>query len=65
MEPYQKRIVEKRDVLASDKDALEDFILNNIIFLSLPETDRQLLADQFYLMTELLDVLNKRIARFT
>ena len=64
LQPHQQRVVDEKNELQKKHDALSDFILENPIFLKLPEDEQRDLEKQFSIMGQYLDVLNRRISRF-
>ena len=62
--PRQQRVVTERDELEKKFKDLVTFILENPIFVSLPDKEQEDLTLQQELMGKYIDVLNRRIARF-
>ena len=62
--PHQQRVVTERDELEKKFKDLVTFILENPIFVSLPDKEQEDLTLQQELMGKYIDVLNRRIARF-
>lgn len=62
--PHQQRVVTERDELEKKFKDLVTFILENPIFVSLPDKEQEDLNLQQELMGKYIDVLNRRIARF-
>ena len=62
--PHQQRVVTERDELEKKFKDLGTFILENPIFVSLPDKEQEDLKLQQELMGKYIDVLNSRIARF-
>ena len=62
--PHQQRVVTERDELEKKFKDLVTFILENPIFVSLPDKEQEDLKLQQELMGKYIDVLNSRIARF-
>lgn len=64
MPAHQQRVVLERMELAEKAEALESFINNNPLFLTLPECEREDMRDQLKHMRDYSDVLMQRICRF-
>ena len=62
--PHQQRVVTERGELEKKFKDLVTFILENPIFVSLPDKEQEDLKLQQELMSKYIDVLNSRIARF-
>ena len=62
--PHQQRVVTEKDELEKKFKDLGTFILENPIFVSLPDKEQEDLKLQQELMGKYIDVLNSRIARF-
>ena len=62
--PHQQRVVTEKDELEKKFKDLSVFILENPIFVSLPDKEQEDLTLQQELMGKYKDVLNRRIARF-
>ena len=62
--PHQQRVLDERAELKDRHSKLSAFILDNPIFLNLPEAEQARLQRQEQLQAQLLDVLNERIANF-
>lgn len=61
MEPHVKRVVCEREELAKKCDALLLF-LSGDVFLSLPKEKKDLLHEQYALMRDYLNILDRRLA---
>ena len=65
MQPHQERVVTESNELREKLTKLAAFISGNKTFEALPAEDQSLLRQQRDIMSEYLDVLGARIARFT
>jgi hypothetical protein len=65
MQPHQERVVAESNELRDRLLKLTSFISKGEVFDTLPEEDKSLLREQRNLMDEYLDVLRRRIERFT
>jgi len=63
MKDYQQRVIDEKNTLETKTQALNNFILS-AGFERLDQEDKNLLNDQFVCMTQYLEILEKRIARF-
>ena len=63
LQPWQERVVEEKEQLAERLEKLNAFLVSQAC-LSLPFEERCLLARQALTMTQYLDILLDRIARF-
>ena len=63
LEPYQKRLMAERTILADNFSRLSK-AFNKNTFLALPFLDRELLEKQHRAMDATLRVLNERISKF-
>lgn len=63
MQEYQQRVVTEKTELDTKREALNKFLVGNVIG-TLPEEDRSLLFRQAEAMTAYSFVLGDRIARF-
>ena len=63
LEPYQQRVVEEKAELDSRISSLTAFMPTET-FKGLPEAERRRMGRQWWLMTELSQVLGERIAAF-
>jgi hypothetical protein len=64
MQPHQERVVAESNELRERVTKLTAFISGNETFGKLDAKDQSLLRQQRDIMTEYLDVLGERIARF-
>ena len=62
--PHQQRVLDEQADLLDRLAKLDAFILDNPVFLGLPEEDRQLLEQQSKTMAVLTEILATRIERF-
>lgn len=62
--PHELRVVAEREQRNGELDRLGKFIDENPVFKNLHSTDQYLLHQQRKIMAELVEVLDKRIARF-
>lgn len=62
MSSHIERMIQEREELSEKINKLEDFILNNPVFTSLPECKIVLLQKQFELMVSYEEVLTERIS---
>ena len=64
MNEFQERVINERKELNDKMIKLHEFITNNTIFRSLSEEDQLLLKDQYRVMRQYSDILDRRIERF-
>ena len=64
MQPFQERVLTERKELREKLTLLTSFISGNPGFRALDAEDQRLLRTQRNIMSEYLDVLEDRIARF-
>jgi len=64
VQPHQRRVLAERDELKDNHSKLSAFILDNPIFLNLPEAEQARLQKQEQLQAQLLGVLDERISGF-
>lgn len=64
LQPHQQRVVEEYDQLAEKTKKLNDFIMDNPIFLDLPIEEKADLKIQYAAMCKYQDALERRIKRF-
>ena len=62
MLPHVERMVTEREELSEKVTKLEEFILNNPVFGTLPECKRILLEKQFEVMVTYEGILTERIS---
>ena len=62
--PHQQRVLDERADLKDKHSKLSAFILDNPVFLTLPEAEQQRLQRQEVAMGQYLDILDERIAAF-
>lgn len=62
--PHQQRVIDEANELRDKFSKLGEFILNNNIFPTLPQEERDDLESQHALMEQYLNVLDRRISRF-
>lgn len=62
--PHQLRVVEEREELVEKTSKLNEFILDNPIYLELPEEEKLDLNNQYETMCKYVDILGSRISRF-
>ena len=62
--PHQQRVIDEANELRDKFSKLGAFVLDNAIFPTLPQEERDDLESQFVLMGKYLDVLDRRISRF-
>ena len=60
MEDFKQRLVKEREELKEKTDKLHDFLFSQA-FMNLDVKQKDLLRDQYTIMTQLLNVLNLRI----
>ncbi len=60
---WQVRVIEERAQLYERRERLRTFI-GGVEYAKMHEIDRELLLEQRRIMSELIDVLDQRIARF-
>jgi hypothetical protein len=62
--PHQQRVVDEANELRDKFSKLGAFILDNPIYQSLAEEERNDLANQYDVMEQYLIILDRRISRF-
>jgi hypothetical protein len=62
--PHQRRVIGEKEELDKKANALSQFIGHNDTFTSLPETEQELLREQWEIMWQYSEILGKRIAGF-
>ena len=64
LEPHQQRAVAERKARNTELLLLNEFIANNHLFLTLDEEEKERLQYQARVMTQLVSILDSRIANF-
>ena len=62
--PHQQRVVDEKNELEDKFSKLGAFVLDNPIYMSLEDDDKQDLTEQYDVMEKYLIILEKRIAKF-
>lgn len=62
--PHQQRVIDEANELRDKFSKLGAFILDNAIFPTLSQDERDDLESQYELMGKYLDILDRRISRF-
>lgn len=64
LQPHQQRVVDEHKELKERHSKLWDFIMENPIYLTLPDEEKADLKIQLDAMATYVDVLQRRINRF-
>ena len=62
--PHQQRVVDEANELKDKFSKLGAFILDNPIYLTLPQKEQDDLSEQYDVMEKYIFVLERRISRF-
>ena len=62
--PHQQRVVDEKIELQDKFSKLGTFILDNPIFTTLSDEEKEDLQDQYVAMQKYLEILERRISRF-
>lgn len=64
MQPHQQRVLEERAELQGRIEKLDRFITTDPTFPTLPQRERDLLANQLVVMRQYFDILTERMKGF-
>ena len=62
--PHQQRVVDEKNELEDKFSKLGAFVLDNPIYMSLEDDDKQDLTEQYDAMEKYLIILERRISKF-